>query len=147
MRDKTYKSMKTLKTMMALVFALCSTFVFTSCGEDDVTTAVTDATTFSNYELQVSTNVEGETQKLLVDAFAPQLTSYSKQLTNVNQLAAKTVFNEAVKLLDSQVQDKVNELSGSVTGRCTFTISLVNLANNEVVASKTWTPTTVTAGV
>ena len=132
--------MKTLKTLMALVFALCSTFVFTSCGEDDVTKTVTDATTFSNYELRVSTNVEDETAKLLVDAFAQQLTSYSKQLNNVNQLAAKTVFNEAVKYFDSEVQSEVDNMSKKVFG-CSVTISLVNLANNEVVASKTWTPT------
>ena len=132
--------MKTLKTLMALVVALCSTFAFTSCDEDDVTKTVTDATTFSNYELRVSTNVEDETAKLLVDAFAQQLTSYSKQLNNVNQLAAKTVFNEAVKYFDSEVQSEVDNMSKKVFG-CSVTISLVNLANNEVVASKTWTPT------
>ena len=128
--------MKTLKTLMALVVALCSTFAFTSCDEDDVN----DAVTFSNYELRVSTNVEDETAKLLVDAFAQQLTSYSKQLNNVNQLAAKTVFNEAVKYFDSEVQSEVDNMSKKVFG-CSVTISLVDLANNKVVASKTWTPT------
>ena len=132
--------MKTLKIMMALVVALCSTFVFTSCDEDDVTKTVSDATTFSNYELKVTTNVQNETTQLLLDAFAPQLTTYSKQLTNVNQLAAKTVFEGAVKYFDSQIQGEVDNLAKSVSG-CTVTISLVNLANNEVVASKTWTPT------
>lgn len=138
MRDKTYKSMKTLKTMMALVFALCSTFVFTSCGEDDVN----DAVTFGNYELKVTTNVEDELQSAILETFTPQLTSYSKQLTNVNQLAAKKVFELATNTLDATVQTKVDELASSVTGAFTVTISLVNTANGEVVASKTWTPTT-----
>ena len=132
--------MKTLKTLMALVVALCSTFAFTSCDEDDVTKTVTDATTFSNYELRVTTNVENETTQLLVNAFAPQLTTYGKQLTNVNQLVATTVFEGAVKYFDAEIQSKVDDLSKSVSG-CTVTISLINLANNEVVASKTWTPT------
>ena len=125
--------MKTLKTLMALVVALCSTFVFTSCDEDDVTKTVTDATTFSNYELRVSTNVEDETAKLLVDAFAQQLTSYSKQLNNVNQLAAKTVFNEAVKYFDSEVQSEVDNMSKKVFG-CSVTISLVTIAINMITS-------------
>lgn len=131
--------MKTLKTLMALVFALCSTFAFTSCDEDDVTKTVTDATTFSNYELRVTTNVENETTQLLVNAFAPQLTTYAGNLTNVNQLVATTAFEGAVKYFDAEIQSKVDDLSKSVSG-CTVTISLINLANNEVVKSKTWAP-------
>ncbi len=135
--------MKTLKTLMALVVALCSTFAFTSCDEDDVN----DAVTFSNYELRVSTTVEGDLQSAIVDVFAPQLSSYSKQLTNVNQLAARKVFDLAVGTLDATVQTKVNEFAASVAGPFTVTISLVNTADGNVVTSKSWAPTTTTPEV
>ena len=122
---------------MTLVFALCSTFMFTSCGEDDIN----DATTFSNYELVIETSATGEREQTIFNTFAPQLESYSKQLTNVNQLVAKKVFDLAMETLDSTFQEQVNGFLSGDDDSSSFLdveVLLVNTADGSVVASKKW---------
>jgi len=129
--------MKTLKYFMALVIALCTTFTFTSCDEDDVTSAVT----FSDYTLSVSASSGDEVTNALVAAFAPQLSSYQKEFTNVNELAAKAAFKIVADSFDSKFQAKADEYN------CTVTVALRNTKTGEVVSgcTRTYAPTAKTS--
>lgn len=132
--------MKPLKVLMALVVAFCSTFVLTSCDEDDVK----DAVTIGNYKIVASYNAQDGLTEEYEAVLNSKLASINTEVKNVSLKVAKEAFNIAVKQGDSSMQAAANEMAAILPG-FSITLSLVNSKTNEVVTSHTWTGTATTA--